>query len=473
MKITYEDIVVKIVEATNDELVKLRSLLEFENGSLLFNDNEFYFGLIDYLKNNGLNIDYSLLLNKLSYSSKVTIHENCLIEKKLRDYQISSVRKALHRLHGVFQIATGGGKTVIIAAIIYHFLNYVSEVDSAICIVPTTHLLRQMYNEFVSVGFEESSISRLGDGYKLEDKPICIATSDSAYNQINKLKDRKLLIVDEAHHVSSRTWTTICTKINTRYRFAFTGTVREDPNCYSYSDLALIGLFGPIIQNVKAKQLINRGYLAQPIYTIIDVDSKKIPGFYWHSIYQQGVVKNLVRNELICKLSYSCYINKYKVLCFVARKDHGKFLCKKITDCYGIETLFTQGGSTSYLYKPSGKVSKNNWDIKEISDYVNENNEVIVVATQVFDEGVNIPSFNTLIIAAGMKKYRRSIQRCGRGMRPKEKDNFVYIFDFYDGQHVFLSSQSNYRIETYDHEGYIYKSLDEIKEVTGIDCITV
>jgi superfamily II DNA or RNA helicase len=137
-------------------------------------------------------------------------------------------------------------------------------------------------------------------------------------------------------------------------------------------------------------------------------------------------------------------------------------------ELFNIEVLFNQGGSISYLYKSSGKVIKNYWNINQISEYINESEKVFVIATQVFDEGIDIPAFNVVIMAGAMKKHRRLIQRSGRGMRPKEGNNCVYLFDFYDNQHVFLRKQSDVRINTYENEGYIYKSLDEIKEITGI-----
>jgi superfamily II DNA or RNA helicase len=68
------------------------------------------------------------------------------------------------------------------------------------------------------------------------------------------------------------------------------------------------------------------------------------------------------------------------------------------------------------------------------------------------DEGVDCPSFNALIMSTAMKKYRRTVQRVGRGMRPKQDDNSVYIFDFVDSMHPGLLEHSEYRIQTYQLE---------------------
>jgi superfamily II DNA or RNA helicase len=72
-------------------------------------------------------------------------------------------------------------------------------------------------------------------------------------------------------------------------------------------------------------------------------------------------------------------------------------------------------------------------------------------------------------MATGMKKYRRTVQRAGRGMRPKNGTNKVYIFDFWDENHLFLKRQSEYRLWTYREEEFdISESLNETANGMGI-----
>ena len=71
----------------------------------------------------------------------------------------------------------------------------------------------------------------------------------------------------------------------------------------------------------------------------------------------------------------------------------------------------------------------------------------------IFDEGVDIPEVNVLIIAAGGKSEVKTIQRIGRGLR-KKKVGGVLVFDFKDAS-KFLDRHSIDRIKVYQKEGFL------------------
>jgi superfamily II DNA or RNA helicase len=96
------------------------------------------------------------------------------------------------------------------------------------------------------------------------------------------------------------------------------------------------------------------------------------------------------------------------------------------------------------------------------------------VTTQVLDEGIDVPAVNVLIMATGLEKYRRTVQRCGRGMRPKPGQNKVFIFDFYDENHPYLKKHSDYRMWTYREEEYdISESLEQTMEIIGCPLVAM
>ena len=106
----------------------------------------------------------------------------------------------------------------------------------------------------------------------------------------------------------------------------------------------------------------------------------------------------------------------------------------------------------------------------EVADWHNfATSAGVFVHNSSLDEGIDIPSFNALIMSSAMKKYRRTIQRAGRGMRPKPGDNKVYIFDFVDSMHFKLWEHSTYRIKTYELEEYEFSSsIEETSKRMGI-----
>jgi superfamily II DNA or RNA helicase len=78
----------------------------------------------------------------------------------------------------------------------------------------------------------------------------------------------------------------------------------------------------------------------------------------------------------------------------------------------------------------------------------------LVIASQVMDEGMDIPSIGAVIMGGGGKSRIKLTQRLGRGLRRKTTGlNRVYIVDFMDRTHVFLNAHSKKRKKFYEDAG--------------------
>lgn len=86
----------------------------------------------------------------------------------------------------------------------------------------------------------------------------------------------------------------------------------------------------------------------------------------------------------------------------------------------------------------------------------------IVISSPIFDEGVDIPSLDCVILAGGGKSQVKLLQRIGRGMRHKDGDNTMKIYDFLDDTNKILLRHSEKRIETYASEGFKTKLIKAV-----------
>lgn len=478
MRVTQKDLFTYIDSVNKDELLALKSLLidTDESGnvrSLLLRNStgwQYFTGLTGFLcRNCNFNIDISVDETPDKPELKDIIVDRDILDGiTLRDYQISATRKNLYFGRGINEAATGSGKTAMMAALIKHRPNRV------LILVPTGFLMQQHASKFEEFGID--SVGRVGFGYNETNKKVTVAVVNSAYRAINKdfcpwVQDADTLLLDEAHHSKSEMWFKVCNSCKAPYRYAFTATAFENPEKICWDDLALIGATGPVIFEIRSKQLRNRGYLADPFVTVIRTNSPRLNKVVktWNLVYKTGIVNNGVRNALITSLANSCHNGDFKTLVFVGHKVHGHKLSKMTAEYFGNECIFVQGSSLVTIYSPSGTVKNQKWNIDDVADYVNGNKQVTVYTTTVLDEGIDIPIINVLIMATGMKKYRRSVQRSGRGMRPKDGENKVYIFDFHDNNHYFLKNQSDYRLWTYQREEFDFSdSIDHTEKVMGI-----
>lgn len=276
-------------------------------------------------------------------------------------------------------------------------------------------------------------------------------------------------VVHNCHHLQAKSWVKIGEECTAKYRYGLTATLWSDPFKYSFSDFRLIGLTGAPVACIPSVVLRRQGFLAEPFVSMIDVTHPAVYQRKWKDYYRTGIVQHPTRNSYIVSLARSLYEGDYKTLVFVNYISHGLSLVKALRN-YGVENVcFVRGGETMYRWRPSGRWDTSRTSIESLAEMVRDEEQCVVVGNVVLDEGIDIPSFNALIMGTAMKKYRRSLQRVGRGMRPKEGDNSVYIFDFIDSTQERLMEHSEYRMRTYQIEQYEFsKSLMDTCERMGI-----
>lgn len=478
MKVETGVITSKILESSPEEISSLKKLLtEFDDDgvkTLLYKDNSFPTGILGFVENAGFEVDVVNPPERLAIRD-IKVDSEILNGISLRDYQVSAVRKSMYFKRGIIEACTGSGKTAMIAATIRH-MQEIGMCKQFVVFVPTGFLMQQHSDNFEEWGL---SVGRVGYGNKY--KPgfdVYVSVIDSAYKAINTehcpwAADADALILDEAHYTKSQKWFSVCSACEkAEVRLAFTATAFENPEVCSYEDLQLMGQTGQVLMEVKSSELRRRGLLADPLLCFIRTKSKRILMKNWTVAYRTGIVYNKVRNSIISSIAASCYRGRFKVLTFVSQKKHGEKLCE-LTAKEGVESVLVQGGGKVKIYSPSGAVSNHKWDISDLARYVNENESAAVFATTVLDEGIDVPIINVLIMAGGMKKYRRTVQRLGRGMRAKKGQNRVFVFDFWDQQHFFLANQSKYREWTYKREEIEFGSIEQVEEAmeTKIDIV--
>jgi superfamily II DNA or RNA helicase len=78
-----------------------------------------------------------------------------------------------------------------------------------------------------------------------------------------------------------------------------------------------------------------------------------------------------------------------------------------------------------------------------------------VIATAVWKEGINIPSLDVVINAAGGKSEIQTLQSIGRGLRRTEEKLQVIVVDFFDATHKMLIAHFGERVSLYFDLGWM------------------
>lgn len=369
---------------------------------------------------------------------------------KLRSYQKKAIEKAVKEKVGVFEMATGSGKTLVAAAIIAKLGR------TAVFFVHTKDLLYQARKMFEEVlGCETGQI---GDGV-VDIKPISVATiqttiralggeytrmdeddedddtdiKDSREEIIRAVENTAVVFFDECHHIPSDTCFAVAMRtINAEYRFGLSAT----PYRADKQDMLIEAALGAKFESINASSLIKKGYLVPPLIQFLEVSPNNngsgANGDY-QDIYQKEIVENEQRNRIIAAKAREFADIGVSTLILVNQVKHGAILSKMIT-----EAEFVQGKDSAARR------------IKVLEDLQNKYLQILI-ATTLADEGLDVPSLGAVILAGGGKSETKALQRVGRALRIAPGKERAVIVDFLDNAQ-YLCEHSEKRLEIFRTE---------------------
>jgi len=400
------------------------------------------------------------LADKEGFKVKVRDHRKHIeIKKKnrraalrlLRKYQKKAIRPMLNLtlndlpwIRGILKHPTGSGKTYVIASLI-------RAIDRrSIVIVDGRDLLHQTRADLKKL--LKRPIGIIGDSkYKLEE--ITVATIQTLksryYNEGLRefLGTIKVCIVDECHRVDQGkrqrggTFHKVLLLCPAYFRFALSGTplMRKD-----LGDVTLIAQTGEIVSRIKRKMLEKKGWLARTRVFVVEIDHPKMTKKVKYPVaYMRGIVLNEERNSIIVDEAVKSWKQGHHTLILVKRRRHGRMLYRRVKTHREHPTcVYLHGGSHVFRRRSI---------IRQIN---RSESPIIVVATTIFDQGVNIPELKTIVLAGGGASRIKSIQRVGRGSRKKSRGkNRLRVIDFRDNIHHHLVQHSDERVVAYEQEG--------------------
>jgi len=331
----------------------------------------------------------------------------------LRDYQVETVNNFLNNPQALQEVATGAGKTIITATL----SHLMEKIGRTLVIVPNKSLVTQTEEDYVNCGLDVGVY--FGDRKELgKTHTICTWQSLNILDKKSKNYDDVLtlaeflegvqtIIIDEVHQAKAEVLKKLLTQ-NLKHapiRWGLTGTVPKE----QFEFQSILASIGPVIGNISAKELQDKGVLANCHVNIVQmIDIKSFAGYPEELKF---LVTDAERIKYIGKLLNNIK-NSGNTLILVDRISAGELLLEAIPD--------------SVFIKGDVKLK----DRKEQYDEVKEaTNKVIIATYGVAAVGINIPRIFNLVLIEPGKSFVRVIQSIGRGVRKAEDKDFVQIWD--------------------------------------------
>jgi superfamily II DNA or RNA helicase len=340
-------------------------------------------------------------------------HPQAGTEIKLRDYQVEVINNFLSNPQSLQEVATGAGKTLITAVLSHSVEKY----GRSIIIVPNKSLVTQTEADYINMGLDVGVY--FGDRKEFgRTHTICTwqslnillkntrnSTADTTIQEF--LADVVCVMVDEVHMAKADALKTLLTGVMSHIpiRWGLTGTIPKE----KFESVSLTCSLGPVTNSISAKELQDRGVLAQCNVEVLQlIDTNEYANY-------QSELKYLLENAK--RLDYiSNKINSISTsgntLILVDRINAGTEIAKRIPG-----SVFVSGGTKA-------QERKDHYD--EVAD---TDNKVIIATYGVAAVGINIPRIFNLVLLEPGKSFVRVIQSIGRGIRRAEDKDFVQIWD--------------------------------------------
>jgi len=333
---------------------------------------------------------------------------------QLRDYQVEIINNFLANPQCIQEIATGAGKTVITAAL----SNAVAPHGRTIVIVPNKSLVTQTEKDYVNM--EQDVGVYFGDRKEWgRQHTICTWQSLNVLLKNTKsgvgdctiqefLEDVVCVIVDEVHMAKADALKTLLTGVMSRIplRWGLTGTIPKEP----FEFQALRCSLGPVINQLSASELQDRGVLAQCHVNIVQlVDHAEFASYQSELKFlleESGRLDTMA--ELINRVNETG-----NTLVLVDRIAAGQGLIERLGD----NAVMVSGVTKA-------KARQDEYD--EVADATGK---IIVATYGVAAVGINIPRIFNLVLVEPGKSFVRVIQSIGRGIRKAEDKDHVQIWD--------------------------------------------
>lgn len=305
-------------------------------------------------------------------------------------------------------MATGLGKTYLAAFFAKRFKR-------VLFIAHLEEILNQAEKSFLRV--IDNKTTGIYNGKKKEGEKDVVFASIQTLSRKRHLEnfspnDFDLIIVDEFHHAAANSYKRVLDYFNPDFLLGITAT----PDRNDFRDIYSI-CDGNVAYRIDFMEAIQRGWLSPFHYYGVhdDTDYSQIR-WIGNKYDREELMQIQLREELALNILEAW--KKYK-------KTRTIVFCSSIRQAVFLSTYFNENGySTISLHSETKHISRED-AIKQL-----DNNELDAIFTvDLFNEGVDIPSVDTLLFVRPTESLTIFTQQIGRGLRLHEHKEYCVVID--------------------------------------------
>jgi superfamily II DNA or RNA helicase len=315
-------------------------------------------------------------------------------------------------------LATGGGKTVIAAAVVN---DAVTTNKPVLFLVHRRELVQQASHKLYDVGLDHGIIA--ADFPARPDSPVQVASISTLHRRAVRssamaMPEAELLVVDEAHHAPARTWARIIKSYPNAVVLGLTATpCRADGR-------GLGTMFEALIDCPSIRELIELGYLVPTRVfapTKPDLEGiRTVAGDFDEEQLEQRLDRPVLVGDIVTH--WHRLAAGLRTVVFAISRAHAVHLRDEFA---------RSGVVASYI---DGDTPMQERD--RILDHLNRGSVEVLVNVGVLTEGWDQPGVQCVVLARPTKSVGLYRQIVGRGLRPAPGKDHLLVLDHAGATHM-------------------------------------
>lgn len=343
--------------------------------------------------------------------------------RELRPYQRDAAEKLRNALidtgHGQLVLATGLGKTIIMAEVVADLLREDLVRSRRILVLAHTRpLVDQLIQAFWFQLPSWISTHRLAD----QEKPsywdgVTFATVQSVVNRLDDLPDFGMLLVDEAHHIGAASFQRTVEALKPAMIAGVTATPWRG-DAYDIDRL-----LGPPLVRIGIADGLKQGFLSEVYYRLLadNLDWNFVQSSSRNKYSLTQLNKRLIiptRDEEAARITAEVFAHEQRRAAIA--------YCPSATHAREFSAVLRQYNLTSepILHDTPPR------DRERLLSRFRNGSLQIMTTVDLFNEGVDVPDVDLIIFMRVTHSRRIFVQQLGRGLRVSPRKNKVVVLDF-------------------------------------------
>ena len=363
---------------------------------------------------------YESIYNKQrQFTKKTTVPSVSQYKLKPNKMQVAAIQN-LNRLRangknkGLLISATGTGKTYLSAFEIREF-----NPNRTLFLVHREQIAKQALKSFKNVFGDTKTMGILSGSSKDTSKDFIFSTvqtlsKDDVLNSFDK-NTFDYIVIDEVHKAGARTYQKIVNYFTPKFLLGMTATPERS------DDFDIFKMFDyNIAYEIRLTQALEENLLCPFHY--FGISDLEIDGVI---LDDQSDFRYLINEKRVNHI-----IEKINLYGYCGDRVKGLIFCSNKNEAYELSNLFNKRGYNTVALSGDDSQSDREKAIRRLEQDDLYNSLDYIFTVDIFNEGVDIPSVNQVIMLRPTQSAIVFVQQLGRGLRKNNDKEYVIILDF-------------------------------------------